>query len=417
MPSLCPAIPSFLSLLDNNPHPHPPKAFTLFPRLPSELRLQIWTLSLPGPRLVEVRHYRHTKYQNPYQNAIYTSLCAPPSGLQVCRESRAVVLKYYKFCEGEEVKIWADPRIDTLYFGSCTKGGDLIGFVREAKMEDLAALRSLVVNERDLAYWRYRPRTTFRRGGGAVKGTGLRGGEKPDVFTMMSSLKRLIIAVQVDIDGDVDNPYLRSDSWDGWQFGGGAMTEDERVASTNERNWIFSAYSLGGHVFHVPGMPTAGSFSLDAPFRTRGLGDVRELEYYCETERRNVNTEGVRRVKKVQRGGRKVRKEVKKMRERGNVRVWYRKVLERMPGLDWRVKRLFLMHRRYYDTNIEEGTDAKPWWPPQVAVVVRPSGTLISWTYCLEQVLQLQWPGAPDLRRWAVRGRVDADGDGDDERD
>jgi hypothetical protein len=59
--------------------------FHPFPRLPSELRLKIWKLNMPGPRVVELR----------YSKKIYHAISptSTPALLHVCREVRFLYLE------------------------------------------------------------------------------------------------------------------------------------------------------------------------------------------------------------------------------------------------------------------------------------------------------------------------------------
>jgi 2EXR family len=70
----------------------PAEAFTLFPKLATELRLKIWKLALPGPRVVVVEYSKTTKL--PFSPARI------PVILQVNRESRDEALKSYTLALG-----------------------------------------------------------------------------------------------------------------------------------------------------------------------------------------------------------------------------------------------------------------------------------------------------------------------------
>ncbi|PVH78999.1 hypothetical protein DL98DRAFT_633380 [Cadophora sp. DSE1049] len=66
------------------------KEFTLFPKLPAEMRCKIWFHSLPGPRVVEI------DYQHPGAWVCRQESQGTPSGmLRANKESRAEFLKYY----------------------------------------------------------------------------------------------------------------------------------------------------------------------------------------------------------------------------------------------------------------------------------------------------------------------------------
>lgn len=76
--------------------PEEPKTlteFTLFSKLPPELRLRVWKFTLPGPRTVVLNA---TLCPDTGLHSPYTSLTGPPAGLSVCSESRAEYLKTYK---------------------------------------------------------------------------------------------------------------------------------------------------------------------------------------------------------------------------------------------------------------------------------------------------------------------------------
>ncbi|KAI0400700.1 hypothetical protein F4802DRAFT_471624 [Xylaria palmicola] len=65
--------------------------FHLFPRLPTELRLQIWALAAEGPRMLHVRvENRHvwTSETTLEYATVYSSPTPPPAVLHACWESR-----------------------------------------------------------------------------------------------------------------------------------------------------------------------------------------------------------------------------------------------------------------------------------------------------------------------------------------
>ncbi|KAF8860147.1 hypothetical protein BDZ45DRAFT_741754 [Acephala macrosclerotiorum] len=74
--------------------PAPLEKFTLFPKLPIELRLKIWDEAMPGPRVIELLvHHGRNGMGDP--GIAYTD-CKTPSILHASRESRNHVLKKYK---------------------------------------------------------------------------------------------------------------------------------------------------------------------------------------------------------------------------------------------------------------------------------------------------------------------------------
>lgn len=72
--------------------------FTLFNELPIEIRLQIWTAALPGPRVINIREKRpagQTKDEEDDNDLFLSSDSKAPSMLFACKESRDVALEYY----------------------------------------------------------------------------------------------------------------------------------------------------------------------------------------------------------------------------------------------------------------------------------------------------------------------------------
>jgi hypothetical protein len=68
--------------------------FVLFPQLPVELRLKIWRLSLPGPRVVLLKQDSFPPTKS------FSSPAEIPVALAVCRESRQEALIFYEFAFG-----------------------------------------------------------------------------------------------------------------------------------------------------------------------------------------------------------------------------------------------------------------------------------------------------------------------------
>lgn len=67
-----------------------PAEFTVFPRLPEEVRLMIWTKALPGPRVVELEyHQREKDHEESWVEGHFTSSCSLPVILSACQESRS----------------------------------------------------------------------------------------------------------------------------------------------------------------------------------------------------------------------------------------------------------------------------------------------------------------------------------------
>jgi hypothetical protein len=132
--------PRRLSPNDNLPQRKPtdaPTSFHYFPHLCSELRLQIWELSLPPPRLVPPTHSRippSSPNNNDWSGC--TSTAAIPTILHVNRDSRAFAMidKGYSLSLNlihRQPKIWFKFSIDVLYFSNPSRrrrstGGDIL---------------------------------------------------------------------------------------------------------------------------------------------------------------------------------------------------------------------------------------------------------------------------------------------------
>ncbi|KAK4192402.1 hypothetical protein QBC35DRAFT_222007 [Podospora australis] len=94
-----------------SPTAPPPTAFSLFPYLPTELRLHIWRLSL-SPRVVTLT-YRPAPLEQCF------SPTPPPAILSACQESRDEALRFYRRTFGTkahpEGRIYFHPALDVLY--------------------------------------------------------------------------------------------------------------------------------------------------------------------------------------------------------------------------------------------------------------------------------------------------------------
>jgi len=85
------------------------KSFTLFPLLPTELRLKVWKFTLPGPRILELRYDK--------KHAEFISVARLPRALFICKESREETLKHYDFSFGIDEgssKVLVDFSVDIL---------------------------------------------------------------------------------------------------------------------------------------------------------------------------------------------------------------------------------------------------------------------------------------------------------------
>ncbi|KAH8784373.1 hypothetical protein BGZ57DRAFT_925369 [Hyaloscypha finlandica] len=97
----------------------PSLKFTLFPKLPPELRNKIWEFALPGPRKITIETWDcvivHVKLQHRHRQQQNKSDI--PVTLHVCRDSRAIALKHYSLAFSYRLlrAVYFDFEIDTLH--------------------------------------------------------------------------------------------------------------------------------------------------------------------------------------------------------------------------------------------------------------------------------------------------------------
>ena len=128
--------------------------FHPFSRLPTELRDMIWELAVPGPRLVEVHFNANLKEQCSGEDDAVTRrkplkhrfLAKLPVLLHVCRDSRAIGLKYYELalgCKGYSKPVFFNFKEDILYplipvGGTFSESGFLIYLPRGEEIQRYA---------------------------------------------------------------------------------------------------------------------------------------------------------------------------------------------------------------------------------------------------------------------------------------
>jgi hypothetical protein len=137
-----------------------PAQFHPFNRLPTELRLRIWSLSLPDSRIVPIRcgSGAYDGESPSYgSRGLFTGCTSPariPAALHACAESRDVALETYSilfgFARGPGQVVF-HPKIDVLFFGART------GYMAaEAQLKtcmslcapaDLAAVRRVAISD------------------------------------------------------------------------------------------------------------------------------------------------------------------------------------------------------------------------------------------------------------------------------
>ncbi|KAK1987041.1 hypothetical protein LZ30DRAFT_746078 [Colletotrichum cereale] len=138
--------------------------FHLFPRLPMELRLKIWTFNLPPPRVVPIRcgaksltFASAADLPRPPTSGC-TSYAPVPVNLHVCRESRHEALASYRLSFGmtrNPGQILFDNAQDVLYFGArdgyMASGAQFLTVMTLCDPADLAGVRHLAIN--DSLFW------------------------------------------------------------------------------------------------------------------------------------------------------------------------------------------------------------------------------------------------------------------------
>lgn len=75
-------------------HPAPKSIFTVFSKLPIELRYKVWVESMPLQRLVEIT-YKYYVSKRRHRNQRIKTQEPVPTQLHICRESRSIALQKY----------------------------------------------------------------------------------------------------------------------------------------------------------------------------------------------------------------------------------------------------------------------------------------------------------------------------------
>jgi hypothetical protein len=123
------------------------KIFHLFPNLPKELRREIWLLSLPSSRIVEV-------FWDEAKNECW-SVAPLPTALSVNQEARGVALEHYELLfstRGESKKIYFNTEVDELYLGlgnivSTTSSDPCVAFLKAIGSEDCGKIGNLTLDD------------------------------------------------------------------------------------------------------------------------------------------------------------------------------------------------------------------------------------------------------------------------------
>jgi len=121
--------------------------FHLFPRLPYEIRIQIWHLSviLSSPRVIELRQSPKSGRGRRFSpTARVGTHLKPPAALSVCHESREAVESRY-ILHTEHVNLFLNPEVDVLYIGEHTSVKCLRDLIFYSPREELGRVKRLVV--------------------------------------------------------------------------------------------------------------------------------------------------------------------------------------------------------------------------------------------------------------------------------
>ncbi len=120
--------------------------FTIFQKLPAELRRMIWRHFLPGSRIVEIIWDEGT--------GVCRSPCPLPIALSVNKQSREVALECYKLCLGTldaPAKVYFDMKVDQLYLGIgnivAFSDNPLVEFLGVLPQGELTHIRHIVLDE------------------------------------------------------------------------------------------------------------------------------------------------------------------------------------------------------------------------------------------------------------------------------
>jgi len=126
--------------------------FHLFPQLPSELRLKIWSHDIAIPRIVTFRLEKE-KADKKYFGKAFVPFNRPPTALGVCRESRFEALSIYK------------PSFETLYSPVYTYisfahdtircKDELLQYIGKEQSGATQHIQRLVLEVRDVAYFAF----------------------------------------------------------------------------------------------------------------------------------------------------------------------------------------------------------------------------------------------------------------------
>jgi hypothetical protein len=128
-------IPAPAAMSDN---PRTLTSFTIFPNLPFELRCLIWKTTCES-RTVEIAYDSDDGF---------TTILDPPTALEVCRESRNLLISHYPLCFGSiyhPAKIRFNFSLDTLYLDNSLED-DLAHVFSTFREREISSLKYLAID-------------------------------------------------------------------------------------------------------------------------------------------------------------------------------------------------------------------------------------------------------------------------------
>jgi 2EXR family len=132
--------------------------FTLFPKLPKELRIKVWQFVAREPRIVEVcqlqdsQYIAHATEDNNYEwrnSGPFYSPTAIPVILHINRESRVIALENYNLSvphSSHPAQIYYNPFVDILYFPAWCFQYDISCFETATRPEIKDTIRRIAID-------------------------------------------------------------------------------------------------------------------------------------------------------------------------------------------------------------------------------------------------------------------------------
>lgn len=140
-------------MLKNKCMPAAATTFTCFRKLPPELREKVWSLALPGPRVVQMRiKLTVAKYSKHQRGFHLKSTTLIPNMLHTCSESRTIALQHYELGMASHLSrghTYIDFARDIIYFGDINEnqGFTMASLLRDIPEKDVSKIRKLAVSQ------------------------------------------------------------------------------------------------------------------------------------------------------------------------------------------------------------------------------------------------------------------------------